>query len=199
MVLHSFKRSAEPVSALIKKHTYLELLPPDESAWKTLVLEFLNREDSVPAWRSYQARMKPLLAKINPRPGHMIQLTWDEPFTDELGGQQRVQISVLYFRWRTDEFRKVSSGVLGILAMLSAVDRQGEQYEPPPLKIRRDLPLQMDKASMKKIYDEVAPYMRSKPMESDRDSARLSGSTKVISRQLKFMDDDRIWRSVDIV
>lgn len=195
---HSYKRSAEPVSALIKKHTYLELLPPDENAWKTLVLEFLDREDSVPAWRAHRARMKPLLASTKPRPGNVVQLTWDEPFTDELGGQQRVQISVLYFRWHTEEFRKVSSGFLGVLAMVSAVDRHGEPYEPPPLKVRRNQPLQMDAVSMKQIYDEIAPHMRLKPIESDRDSARFGGSKKTLSRQLKFRDDDGVWRTVDV-
>ena len=33
-----------------------------------------------------------------PQPGAMVQLTGDELVTDELGGQQRVQISLLYFR-----------------------------------------------------------------------------------------------------
>ena len=139
--------------------------------------------------------METLLASTNPRPGTVVQLTWDEPFTDELGGQQRVQISVLYFRWQTEEFRKVSAGFLGILAMISAVDMHSEPHEPPPLKVQRDQPLQMDADALKKIYDEVAPHMRLKPMDSDRDSARFDGSKKTLSRQLKFRDGGGVWRT----
>ena len=196
---HSYKRSAKPVNALIKKDTHLELLPPDENAWKTLALEFLDRQDSVPAWNAHRAWMMPLFPSAKIKPGEAFQLTWDEPFTDALGNIQRVQISVLHFRWKTEEFRKVSSGFLGILAMIRAAETQGKVYvQPPPVQVRRDQPLQINSVMRKKIYDAVAPHIRFKPTEPTeiyQAPARMDGTQKGQSRQLKFRGDDGVWRT----
>ncbi|PMD17100.1 hypothetical protein NA56DRAFT_662420 [Hyaloscypha hepaticicola] len=81
--------------------------------------QLLHRRSGEP-WRPLQlgppprARMQALLTESSPRAGSLVQLTLDEPFTDNLGGHQCLQISVLYYRWRTEEFLKVSSAFLGI-------------------------------------------------------------------------------------
>jgi hypothetical protein len=198
---NSHTHSPRPVGALIKKRTYFELLLPDEDAWKALVLDFLRRKDVAPAWRNqHQAGLEPVLARTQPRPGNVVQLTWDEPFTDALGGMQRVQVSVLYFRWRTEEFREVSAGFLGILAMTSAVDmRPRLENLPPPRKARHDPPLQMDATAMRKIYDDIAPHMRLRPMDSHLDMILSGGSKKSVSRQLRFRDDDGVWKTVNVM
>ena len=184
---------------MIRRHKFFELLPPDEIAWKALVHEFLDREDSTAAWRSCQDSMKPLLATTRPKPGSMVQLTWDNPYTDDLGGQQRVQITLIYFRWRTEEFRKVSAGFIGIVAMISAVDACAKPFEPPTTRgIPHDPPLQMDSAVMQAIYDELAPHMRLLSKGGSQDSGILARPKRTVSRQLKFRDDDGVWRTVDV-
>lgn len=184
---------------MIKRHKFFELLPPDEDAWKSLVHEFLDRKDSAAAWRSCRGSMKPLLATTKPKPGSMVQLTWDDPYTDELGGKQRVQITAIYFRWRTEEFRKVSAGFIGIVAMISAVDNHGKPYEPPPLrKTPHDPPLQMDAAAMQAIYDELAPHMRLLSKGCSQDSGILARPKRSISRQLQFRDEYGVWRTVNV-
>lgn len=193
------KRVEGPVSALIRKYTLVELLPPDEGAWKAMVLGFMDQYSCVSAWRYHRARVMPALANTNPRPGAIVELTWDNTFTDELGGRQRVQISVLYFQWRTEEFRKVSSGFLGILAILSAVDLSGTRYEPPSAKVMQNQPLEIDATAAKRIYDEIAPHMRLKPMEGNGDFAKLSGSKKISSRQLRYRDNEGVWRSENVM
>jgi hypothetical protein len=193
----SYKHPTEPVSALIKKRTYLELLPPNEDAWKTVALEFMNRGDSIPAWSAHGARMTSLLANTKPKAGNVAQLTWDEPFTDALGGRQRVQISVLYFRWKTEEFRKVSSGFLGILAMISAIGPpDATNILSPTVQPRRPRPLQMDPATKKAIYDEIAPYMRRNQLESYQSSANVTTYDKSQSQQLRVRSDDGVWKDV---
>lgn len=190
-----YKRSVAPVSAMIRQNKFFELHPPDEDSWKTTVLEFLTRKGGASAWRSCCERIKPVVNSTSPKPGTMIQLTWDDHLTDELGGQQRAQISIMYFRWKTEGFRKVSSGFIGILAMVSAVNVSAEPYEPPPLtEMHRGEPLLMDAAAMKKIYDELAPHMKLLSANNEQDSGRFTGPKKVISRQLKFRDKDGIWR-----
>ncbi|KAG9187004.1 hypothetical protein G6011_10112 [Alternaria panax] len=192
-----YKHSTEPVSALIKRHTYLELLPPNEDAWKTVTHEFLNRGDSILAWSEHGARMMPLLASTKPKAGNVTQLTWDEPFTDALGGRQRVQISVLYFRWKTEEFRKVSSGFLGILAMICATGPQdGTNVLSPMVEPRRPRPLQMDPATTKRIYDEIAPYIRRNQLETYKACTNVTPFDKGQSRQLRVRGDDGIWKDV---
>ncbi|KAL1791777.1 hypothetical protein ACET3X_009528 [Alternaria dauci] len=192
-----YKRPTEPVSALIKKSTYLELLPTDQNAWKTVALEFLNRGDSIPAWSTHGARMAALLASTKPKPGNVAQLTWDEPFTDALGGRQRVQISVLYFRWKNEEFRKVSSGFLGILAMISAIGPQDATNElSPTIQPKRPRPLQMDSATTKAIYNVVAPHLRRNQVDSYQASRKVTPGDNVQSRQLRFRGDDGVWRDV---
>ncbi|KAF4993325.1 hypothetical protein FDECE_13440 [Fusarium decemcellulare] len=193
-----YKQSVAPISAVIRKHKFFELLPPNESSWKDLVLSFLARKGSASAWFSCRERIKPVLASTNPKPGSMVQLTWDEALTDELGGQQRVQISVIYFRWQTDEFRKVSAGFIGIIAMVSAVDFAAKPYEPPPVaEMRSEQPLQMDAAALKAIYDELAPHMGFLSVKSDEDSGRFTGPKKFLSRQLRFRDDNGVWVTGD--
>lgn len=193
------KAGVAPVTAVIRRHKFFELLPPDETAWKALIYEFLDKEGSTAAWRSCQDGMRLLLATTRPKPGSMVQLTWDGPYTDELGGQQRVQITVLYFRWHTEEFRKVSAGFMGIVAMISAVDVYAKPYEPPTLrKVPHDPPLQMDAAAMQAIYNELAPHMRLLSKGGSQDPGILAGPKKTISRQLKFRDDDGVWRTVDV-
>lgn len=106
---------------------------------------------------------------------------------------------MLYFLRRTEEFRKVSAGFLGILAMVSVVDKHGGPYEPPLLMVRREQPLQIDAAATKKIYDEIAPHVRLKPSEKNRDLASFGGSKRTLSCQLKFWDEDGQWNSVDVM
>jgi hypothetical protein len=150
----------------------------------------------MPAWRAVSAQMAPLLANANPEPGNVVQLTWDEPFTDALGGLQRIQISLLYFRWRTEEFRKVSSGFLGILAMVCAAETQEKPYvRPAPLQHHRGRPLEIDPAMKKKIYDEIAPHIRLRPMEGYQSPVETKGAMKEQSRQLRFRGDDGVWRT----
>lgn len=129
----------------------------------------------------------------------MVQLTWDEEYKDELGGRQRVQISVMYFRWRTEEFRKVSAGFLGILAAVNAV---GKPVQLPTSQLwaepRHDQPLQVDAATAKQIYEELAPFMRLKPTPPDQDSERFKGPKRFTSRQVRFRGEDGIWQSRDL-
>lgn len=89
--------SGQPVNILIKKRTFLELLPPDEHSWKTLAQDFLSLADSSPAWATFGARLGPVLQTTSPRDGGLVQLTLDEPFTDSLGGRQRLQVGILYY------------------------------------------------------------------------------------------------------
>ncbi|KAI9697884.1 MAG: hypothetical protein M1820_007671 [Bogoriella megaspora] len=136
----------EPI--VVRKRTYFELLPPAEAALETSVSEFL---DTSPIWGVYRTRLMRLLK--TPKDGHLVQCSMDEVYTDILGGQQRIQISVLHYRWRTEEFRKVSSGFLGILAMVSAI---GKKKEPGCVKVMprrlREQPLEIDLATAIEIY-----------------------------------------------
>ncbi|SCV45320.1 uncharacterized protein FFB14_08587 [Fusarium fujikuroi] len=194
-----YKRSAAPISAVIRQNKFFELLPPDEDSWKTTLLDYLARRSSPPGWRECCDRIKPVVGSANPKPGSMIQLTWDDQFTDELKGQQRTQISVIYFRWKTEEFRKVSSGFIGILAMVSAVDGFARPDEPPPfIKTQREEPLHIDAAAMEKIYNEIKPHLRLLSANTEQDSSRFTGPKKVVSRQLMFRDDDGVWRTSNL-
>ncbi|KAF5970433.1 Armadillo-like helical [Fusarium coicis] len=194
-----YKRSVAPITAVIRQNKFFELLPPDEESWKKALLDYLTRSGSPPGWRACCGRIKLVIQSTNPKPGSMVQLTWDDHFTDELKGQQRTQISIVYFRWKTEEFRKVSSGFIGILAMVSAVDVFARPYEPPPVtEAQREEPLQIAAVTMKKIYDELAPHMRLLSSNIEQDSSRFTGPKKVVSRQLKFRDDDGVWRTADI-
>jgi hypothetical protein len=139
--------------------------------------------------------MRHLLSDTNPPPGNVVQINLDEPFTDKLGGRQRVMISVLYFGWRTEEFRTISAGFLGIVAMVGTIRMDGIHSEPPPVRVNHDPPMQIDSAAMLKIYSEIAPHMRLKPM-IHQESVELAGPKKSQSRQLKFRDDDGVWRTV---
>jgi hypothetical protein len=140
--------------------------------------------------------MAPLLANRNPKPGTVVQLTWDEPFIDALGGLQRVQISVLYFRWRTEEFRRVSSGFLGILAMVCAAETQEKPYvQPASVQLQRGPALQIESVMRKKIYDKLAPHIRLRPMERHQPPQEAMEVKKGQSRQLKIRGDDGIWRT----
>ena len=94
-----------------------------------------------------------------------------------------------------DEFRKVSAGFFGVLAMLSAIDVHCELYEPPIFHTRRDQPLQIDEDALEKIHNGIVPHMRLTPMYSHQDSAQFGGSKKTLSRQLKSRDDDGVWHT----
>ena len=77
---------------------------------------------------------------------------------DRLGGHQRIQISVLYYRWRTENFRKLSPGFLGILAMIGAVGKQKEiVYDTLPAQTAREQQLQIDAAAAREIYKIIEP------------------------------------------
>jgi hypothetical protein len=127
-------------TVVIRQRTYLELLPPAEDRWKVAVSDFLGTST---VWNAHQARLMSLLT--TPQDGHLVQSSMDEVYTDKLGGRQRVQICVLHYRWRTEDFRKVSSGFLGILAVLSAIGEDREEKKEvhrPRIKRRlRELPL----------------------------------------------------------
>ncbi|KAK3687872.1 hypothetical protein B0T22DRAFT_439454 [Podospora appendiculata] len=114
--------SAAPITAVIRKQRFFDLLPPQEDAWRQQTLDFLSRASNTPVWRTCRIQMERELSRsTNPMPGCLVNLIWDQDCVDELGGRQRLHISVLYFLWKTDEFRAVSAGFLGILAMLSAI------------------------------------------------------------------------------
>lgn len=98
----------------MKKCQFFELLPPAEDSWHTIVPRFLDRARISPVWSAHRTRLQGLLSSTSPRPGNLVQVTMDELSTDRLGGRQRLQISVLYFKWRTEEFRTVSSGWVSI-------------------------------------------------------------------------------------
>ena len=84
----------------------------------------------------------------------------DEVFTDKLHGQSRVQISVLHYRWRTEEFRKVSAGFLGIIAMVNVMGKEKTVVESdPPPRIRREQPLQINTATALEIYKIIEPQL----------------------------------------
>jgi hypothetical protein len=139
--------------------------------------------------------MQSLLTESSPNEGSLVQLTLDEPFTDRLGGHQCLQLSVLYYRWRTEEFRKVSSGFLGILVMISAVGGQEDTDDPPIQMIQREPPLQMDAVTIKKIYKEIEPHMWLSLINVDQESKEFDGRKKNMSRHLMSRDNDGTWRS----
>ncbi|KAL9045429.1 MAG: hypothetical protein Q9214_001521 [Letrouitia sp. 1 TL-2023] len=188
------KPSEEQVNTLIRKRTFLELLPPDENSWRALVPEFLNRADTSPAWATYGARLGPVLQSTSPRDGSLVQLTVDEPFTDRLGGRQRIQISILYYRWRTESFRKVSSGFLGILAMISAVGKQEKTHETPKTQTMREQPLQIDAAVVKEIYEIIEPHPWLGKLKSDQKLIFAQDMKAHISLQTILRGDDGVWR-----
>lgn len=128
----------------------------------------------------------------------MVHVTWDQAYTDSLGGNQRVQVSVLYYRWKTEDFRKVSAGFLGVSAMVSAVDVDGTPWKPPQLKAdpRRDR-LTILPGFEKEIYAQLAPHLRLPISGSDGDSQRFKGPKRILSRQLKYMDEFGTWHSLD--
>lgn len=190
--------SEQAVNTLIRKRTFLELLPPDENAWRTQVHEFLNRADTSPAWAKHAARLGPVLQGTSPQAGSIIQITLDEPFTDKLGGHQRIQISILYYRWRTGSFQKVSSGFLGILAMISAVGQAKKMYDPPPMQtIAREQPLQIDAAAAKEIYRIIEPQLWRSRYGDDQNLVFAKDKKARVSRQMKRRDDDGVWRDSD--
>ena len=185
---------------LIKKRTFLELLPPDENSWKAIVHEFLNRADTSPAWATFGARLEPVLQSTSPRDGSLVQLTVDKPFIDELGGNQRIQISILYYRWRTESFRKVSSGFLGILAMISAVGKQGIEYNPLPTqttnKQLREQPLQIDATTAREVYKIIEPRLWLRKLGDDQNLTFARNRKARISHQMKRKDDDGMWKDI---
>ncbi|MCJ1455275.1 hypothetical protein MMC28_005629 [Mycoblastus sanguinarius] len=188
------KSSEQPVNTLIRKRTFLELLPPDKNSWRALVREFLNRADTSPAWATYGARLGPVLQSTSPRDGSLVQLTVDEPCMDRLGGHQRIQISILYYRWRTENFRKVSSGFLGILAMISAVGKQKKKYDTLPTQTVREQPLQIDAAAAREIYKIIEPHLWLRKLGNDQNLIFAQDRKARISLQMKRRDDDGIWR-----
>lgn len=182
---------------MIKKRTFLELLPPDENSWKALVHEFLNPADTSAAWATFGARLSPVLQNTSPRDGSLVQLTLDEPFTDRLDGHQRVQISILYYRWRTESFKKVSAGFLGILAMISAVREPKQVDETIPLQIARQPPLQLDAAAAREIYKIIEPHLRARKLKIDQLLVVAQDKKARVSHQIKRRDDDGIWRDTN--
>ena len=182
------------MNTLIRLRTFLELLPPDEDSWKALIHEFLNRADTSPAWATYGARLGPVLQRTSPRDGSLVQLTVDEPFMDRLCGHQRIQISILYYRWRTENFRKVSSGFLGILAMISAVGKVKKIYDTSSAQAAREQPLQIGAAAAKEIYKIIEPHLWLRKLGNDQNLIFTQDKKARISLQMKRRDDDGIWR-----
>lgn len=182
------------MKTLIRKRTFLELLPPDENSWRALVPEFLNRADTSPAWATCAARLGPVLQNTSPRDGNLVQLTVDEPFIDRLGGHQRVQISILYYRWRTEEFRKVSSGFLGILALIGAVGEQEKMHDTLTTLSPRERPLQIDAAVAREIFKVIEPHLWLGKPRGDRNLTFARDRKARISLQTKSRGDDGVWR-----
>ncbi|KAK1757013.1 hypothetical protein QBC47DRAFT_174298 [Echria macrotheca] len=195
------KGSAAPITAVIRKQALFDVLPRQEDAWKQQTLEFLARTGRSPVWHTCRNQIEQELSRpTSPMPGHLMSIAWEQDYEDELGGRQRLQVSVLYFRWKTEEFRAVSAGFLGILAMLSAVDVRGEAYKPPPLlkePQRGDPAMRMDGPTAKDIRDELQPLLRFHIGTANHDQARFSGRKKYLSRQLRFKGDDGVWREVE--
>ena len=81
------KSVEQPMKILIRKRTFLELLPPDDNSWRALVQEFLNGVGTSHAWAICAARLGSALHSTSPRDGSLIQITVDEPFVDSLGGR----------------------------------------------------------------------------------------------------------------
>jgi hypothetical protein len=179
---------------LIRKHICLDLLSPNEDAWKAATLDFLSQFHGVSAWKAQRKRIVTLLANSRPKRGNLIQLDCDEPFTDELGGLQRVHITILYFGWRSEEFRKISSGFLGILTTINAMGTAEMPYRQP-VKIRHNALLQIDSVMKKKIYDEIAPQIHTRWMEKFRESGGNMAIRKGESRQVRYRGDDGVWRT----
>ena len=156
--------------------------------------EFLNRADTSPAWATCAARLAPVLQNTSPRDGSLVQLTVDEPFIDRLGGHQRIQISILYYRWRTEEFRKVSSGFLGILALISAVGKPEKTYDTLTTQTTHEQPLQIDAAVAREVYKIIEPHLwLGKPRDHQNMTFAQDGKARV-SLQTKSRGDDGIWR-----
>ena len=188
------------MNILIRKRTFLELLPPDEQSWRELVSEFLNRVDTSPGWATCRARLGPVMQSISPRDGGLTQLTVDEPFVDRLGGHQRIQISILYYRWRTENFRKVSSGFLGILAMISAVGnpvgKLEKTHDTLTTRTRREQPLHIDAAVAREIYKIIEPHLWLGKLRSDQKLVFAQDRKARISHQTIRRGDDGIWRDI---
>ena len=143
----------------------------------------------------------PVLQSTLPREGSLVQLTVDQPFTDSLGGHQRIQISVLYYRWRTESFQKISSGFLGILAMISAVgeERKTSYTEKTTQMIspKRAQPLQIDATMTKEIYKIIEPRLRlGGGLRSDQRLVFSEDKKARRSLQMKSRGDDGVWRVV---
>ena len=135
-----------------------------------------------------------MLQSTSPRDGSLVQLTVDEPCIDSLCGHQRIQISILHYPWRTESFRKVSSGLLGVLAMTSAVGIQHQVHDSIPMQTVREQPLQIDATAAKEIYRIVEPHLRLTKLGNDQRLILTEDKKARISRQLKRRDDDGIWR-----
>ncbi|KAI9801966.1 MAG: hypothetical protein M1825_003021 [Sarcosagium campestre] len=191
--------------ALIRKRTYFEALPPATGAWTTVVSDFLNPH---PVWSVYRAR---LMAQLTtPGDGQLGQVSLDQLYTDRLGGRQRIQISVLHYRWRTEEFRKVSAGFLGILAMVSAVGQQGENEGKVESEERnelssaittmiarrqRQLPLKVDPATAVEICRIVEPHLQLRNIEEEQ--AQVYEEDKGARRTLQVLArDEHGWKDI---
>ena len=113
---------------------------------------------------------------------------------DRLGGHQRIQISILYYRWRTEEFRKVSSGFLGILALISAVGKHEKIYDTLTMQTTHERPLQIDAAVAREIYKIIEPHLwLGKPRGEEKLTSAQDRKARV-SLQRKSRGDDGIWR-----
>lgn len=139
--------------------------------------------------------MQALLAESSPKAGSLVQLTLDEPFTDNLSRHQCLQISVLYYRCRTEEFLKVSSAFLGILVMIRAVGGKEDTDDPPIQVIQREPSLQIDAATIKKIYKEIESHTWLSLINVDQGSREFDGRKKNMSRHLMSRDDNGMWKS----
>ena len=182
------------MKTLIRRRTFLELVPPDDNAWRAIVLEFLNRADTSPAWATCAARLGSVLNSTSPHVGSLVQITVDEPFVDRLGGHQQIQVSILYYPWKTAEFRKVSSGFLGILALITAIGKQDTVLDRLSTQTTHQPTLQIDKAMREKIYSIIEPHLllgKPRPVQE----TRLAQDKKTrVSLQSKSREDDGVWK-----
>ena len=128
-----------------------------------------------------------------PRDGHLVQISVDEVYTDRLGGQQRIQISVLHYRWRTESFRKVSSGFLGILAMVSAIGKEKELRSVKVTQRPREQLLEIDPATATKIYKLIEPNLWLRKVESEQSRVYAQDRKARVSRQIVSRDENG-WR-----
>ena len=181
---------------MLKKLTPLELLPPDPNSWEALIHAFLSQPDIPPQWARYRARLVAAIQNTSPHNGVLTQLTVDETCIDTLYGRQRILISVLCYHWRTEAFRKVSLGFVGILAMVGAIGDDEKTNDAPLTWTAREPPLAMDATVAREIYKLIEPNLVMKKLGNDQIVPRNQDARARVSRQLRSMGDEGKWKEL---